>query len=147
MLRHLTLHGWQIEHDREETWAAYQQVVEGSPESCGCVPCQNWIRARDSVYPTGVRHILEELGIKLGYEAEVYYAANVEGGHLYCGWYNFIGRVEGKPENSASLFIDPFTVCFHEMAPVVHDVFKNRQVSTLEFNVVGPWLLDVPTPM
>jgi hypothetical protein len=146
MLRHLTLDGWRIQYDREATQAAYAVVATGGPESCGCVLCQNWVRVRDQVCPDGVRDILNELGIKHGYEAEVYQAAKVEDGHLYCGWYHFIGHVEEKPEPDGSLFIAPFTICFREHSQAAHEVFRDRQVVALEFNAVVPWLLDQPEP-
>jgi hypothetical protein len=88
---------WKIECDVSGTREAYAKIERGGPEECDCNTCNNFAAARQYAYPQEARSLLEQLGIDINKEAEVYHKCKLESGlHNYGGWFHFIGSIEGR---------------------------------------------------
>jgi hypothetical protein len=144
----IDLPGWRIEFDRAATVAAYEKLLVGGPESCGCDHCRNWANSRSKVYPADFAKMLNQLGIPLDRECEVYHNGKESDLHLYAGWYHFVGRVvSGERECSANVSFVPFSVFFHSKPALLPDAFAGQPVVQLEFEAGVPWLSEILEPV
>ena len=139
--------GWVIEYDAPATDAAYAELAADPALACGCEPCQNWARTRDRLHTPAFRELLDRFGIRPDREAEIAHMVRLAEGHVYGGWYHFVGRLLARPaESTASLWLPPFAVSFREDAQLVPPPFAPLRPLQLEFNGVFPWLSNVPEP-
>jgi len=105
--------------DRELTVELYSQTVTmPGADRCACVPCRNFAAQRGEVFPEHFNQFLGSLGIDplREWEAFEYDSCVNPNGHLYGGWFLFVGGlVEGidkRPEPQTELFAYWFTTSF-----------------------------------
>ncbi len=88
---------WELIVDKELTKQTYDKIETGSPESCGCNDCNNFILNREIIYPDEIKKLLCNLGIDYQKESEVWSCCQQENGvQLYSGWFHFKGQFKGK---------------------------------------------------
>ncbi|MDN5201959.1 hypothetical protein QQ008_11310 [Fulvivirgaceae bacterium BMA10] len=86
---------WTFEVDYNRTKEVYDKIEFGSPESCNCNDCKNFIANRENIYPLEIKRLLESLGINPKKESEIYHMARLENGlHHYGGWFHFKGKIK-----------------------------------------------------
>ena len=86
---------WKIQCDPEATREAFLRMPRGSPESCGCANCLNFVASRDRAYPSPALTIFNQLGIDSHKESEIWHTHRDERGlHHYGGFFHFIGVIE-----------------------------------------------------
>lgn len=149
---------WRLRIDLEATRAAYRAMTLPGPESCGCLPCQNFVAARDRAYPAPARQLFERLGIDWHKEAEVCHITRLGPGvHLYNGWFHFVGAIDAGREAwrflhakvAAPDFIaltGAFMVGLTSRQHLSHPPFRGQQLVQLEFTAEVPWVIDGPEP-
>jgi len=93
----------EVDVDVDGTRAAYAKLSVPGPEECGCGYCRNWAAQRETTYPEGAKRLLESMGVKPGYETEVWEVPSRDGRHYYSGWYPFIGSVVAKSDERAEI--------------------------------------------
>ena len=140
---------WQISADPEETRRAYECIVTGAPEECGCAYCRNFVAARGHVYSKEVRDLFERLGIRFDRESETYDLGESECGlYLYGGFFHFVGVIESGRDALEDMSLEPvtgrFSVGFTSQVALVPESFRNASVVQLEFLANVPWLIDEP---
>lgn len=142
----------QIECDVEATREAYAKIERGSPEECGC---NNFAAARQYAYSQEARSILEQLGIDVNKEAEVYHYCKLESGlHNYGGWFHFIGSIEGlnsKGQIAENTFTfdservgSRFAMYFTAHTALVPKAFGDQPVIQVEFEAEVHWVIEGP---
>ena len=138
--------GWTISFDRVATRLAYGQIASGGADGCTCDLCRNWVLSRDTILPTAFKNLLDQLGIPLARDVEVWHCARLDSGlHSYGGWYHFVGSiVSGEREGSPPLTFPPLAVLFRSRRDLVAEPFANQSVVQLDFHCEVPWLSDVP---
>jgi hypothetical protein len=82
-----------IRYDLERTKNAYAGMKTGSAERCGCRFCRNFVAQRNSIYPEPFRRLLDQLGIALDKEGDVFELGPVGSGVLYNGWFYLAGEL------------------------------------------------------
>jgi hypothetical protein len=147
---------WKIKCDVEATREAYAMIERGGPEECGCNTCKNFDAARQYAYPQEVRSLLEQLGIDINKEAEVYYNCKLESGlHSYGGWFHFIGSIEEGSDSrrrvAKSTFIleleridNRFAIGFTADTALVPGSFGDERVMQVEFEAEVNWFIEGP---
>src|SRR6266852_2226900 len=149
---------WQLSCDPESTRKAYSAVRIGGPEECGCEPCLNFVAARDQIYETDVRTLLEKLGVSPNREVEIYHMARLESGrHLYGGWFHFVGSIifgaDAAKQVSENVWqpdleseSDNFSLGFTSLVHLIRKPFNGLPLVQLEFTAQIPWILDAKEP-
>ena len=135
---------WKYSVDRDATIRAYGQTDHGGADTCDCAGCRNFRLARAQVFPADFLALLDELGIDPLKDAEVYHVARrAAGGHVYGGWYHFVGTLEETGDFPSVCLGDDFRVWMsHASAPRLPSL-KEKPVVQLEFDARPvPWLLD-----
>lgn len=142
----IEFHGWRIEYDRPATVAVYNRIPIGGPDTCGCAACRNWAATRRDVLPNNFQSLLDQLGIPLDCEIEVYHNCRLKSGlHSYGAWYHFVGHVlVGERESAPDIRLDGFACFFHSQPALLSDEFVDLPVVQLEVQAEIPWLSDVP---
>jgi hypothetical protein len=147
---------WIIQCDVDATRKAYAKIKSGGPEECGCNTCKNFVAARQYTYPQEVSSILEQLGISINKEAEVYHNCKLESGlHDYGGWFHFIGSIEEGPDSKRQIAENTFTfeleridnrfaMGFTADIALVQRSFGNQPVVQVEFEAEVPWVIEGP---
>jgi len=145
---------WKIECDVAGTREAYAKIERGGPEECDCNSCKNFAAARQYAFPQEARSLLEQLGIDIDKEAEVYHNCKLESGlHNYGGWFHFIGSIEDGPdskrqiaENSFALDLERmdnrFAMGFTAQTALVPRSFGDQPVIQVEFQAEVNWLIE-----
>ena len=156
---HITKIGhWQIEVDRCATEAAYL-MIQPWTGSC-CIPCANFQRLGQQVFPANVHELLRQLGIDYRKPAEVCHSFRTESGlHLYSGWFHVIGRILAGEDSHLRCCEDGSTqrvvtvdIAAHcrlglsESTDLVPSVMTSHPTVQIEFETDLPWVLDAPEP-
>ena len=147
---------WKIECHVGATREAYAKMERGGPEECGCNTCKNFASARQYAYPQEVRSLLEQLGIDMNKEAEVYHNCKLETGlHDYGGWFHLVGTIKEGPDSKRQIgentFIfeleridNRFAIGFTAQAALVPKSFGDHPVTQVEFETEVPWVIEGP---
>lgn len=131
-----------VRYDRDATLTAYVRLKRGSAEMCGCNVCRNFLAQRDSVYPQHFLKLLDQLGIDLTKEGDLYeegpLADNVQPSG---GWFYFVGEVVEAGDRLTEMGRD--FQCFIRSAGAtsVTKLFGDS-VCALEFTTRVRWVLD-----
>ena len=145
---------WRIKYDPDATRKAYAQVLQGSPEECGCNTCKNFAAARNYAYPPEAKAFFELLGIDLSKEPEVYHNRRLENGlHSYGGWFHFTGSIEegsdAKKQVAENVFrfeleqiTDGYAIGLTSHKALVPASFGDPQVVQIEFEAKVPWVIN-----
>jgi hypothetical protein len=131
-------------YDRDATLAAYVRLQRGSAEMCGCDACRNVLAQRDSVYLQHFLKLLDQLGIDLTKEGDLYEEGPPENNVQPCaGWFYFVGELVEAGERLTEMGKD--FQCFIRGAGTtsVTKLFGDS-VCALEFTARVPWVLDAP---
>jgi len=137
----LAYRDWLFECDPSATRIAYQQIVQGGAEECGCAGCRNFLVQRDVVFPPEVLKLFAELGVDHQRDAEIYHQAKLESGpHLYGGWFHFIGKIEKQPLGPAQIRED-FTIDFIPARQLAAPSFANEPLVQIEIAAELPWIV------
>jgi hypothetical protein len=131
-----------IRFDREATVAAYSQVEQGGADRCSCSGCRNFALLRDKIYPDTFRELLDKLGIDPKKEGEAVHYGPKGDGHLYGGWFYFVGEVI-EPGERSTIAGDDFQYWTGTSFPRPPAVF-GKTVAALEFMAQLPWILEEP---
>jgi hypothetical protein len=132
-----------VRFDREATVELYRQKITiPGADSCTCVPCKNFAAQRDKVFPEEFNQFLRSIGIDplREWEAFDYHFGVNPDGHLYGGWFLFVGGlVEGidkRPEPQPEPFAYWFTASFPTGTLPI-----GPKYCAVEFLARIPWLL------
>ena len=149
---------WELSCDPESTRKAYAAVSMGGPEECGCEPCLNFAAARDQIYESNVRALLEKLGVSPNREVEIYHTARLESGrHLYGGWFHFVGSIISGADAAKQVAENVwqpdlektgeyFSLGFSSRLGLVRKPFAGLSLVQLEFTAKVPWILAAAEP-
>ena len=132
---------WIFDCDVEATQQAYENILAGGLEGCGCSGCRNFLEQRESVFPQEVVHLFGALGINYERDAEIYHTARMESGlHLYGGWFHFIGSVSKQPNGPAQVG-EHFTIDFLVDRALAAKSFESQPLIQVEITAEVPWVL------
>ena len=131
-----------VDVDVAATKAAYAKFSIPGPEECGCSYCRNWVSQRTKTYPAAVKNLLQRMGIKAGYETEIWEVPSEDNRHYYSGWYPFIGEIIEKSESRET--IDGMEVWVSEGLSYNVPWMPVGKTQELHFSVVIDWVLDEP---
>ena len=151
----ITIGRWVLRYDPETTRSAFGLISTGSPESCGCGDCVNFVAARERAYPSQALAIFDRLGIDRCKESEIWHTHRDEAGlHHYGGFFHFVGVIEsgkdamqmvnGRGTYDLETIGDEFEFGFSSEAALVPKSFAGAQVVQLEFQAKIPWVLNMP---
>jgi hypothetical protein len=135
---------WKYRVDRDATILAYRQVDRGGADTCDCAGCRNFRLARAQVFSSDFLALLGELGIDPLKDAEVYHVARLaSGGHVYGGWYHFVGKLDEIGDFPPVCLGDGFRVWMCQASAPRLPSLKEKPVVQLEFDAGAvPWILD-----
>ena len=146
---------WKFEVDFNRTKEVYDKIEVGSPESCGCNDCKNFVENRIKIYPEEIKELLAELGINFKKESEIYHICKLENGyHHYGGWFHFKGKItEGKDckkilSNGGSTFdtiqiADNFRIAFMKGSDLAFlDKDESSKLMQIEFIAESEWVIN-----
>jgi hypothetical protein len=130
--------------DREATVGLYSQtIIVPGADSCNCLSCRNFAAQRVKVFPEEFVQFLGELGIDPLKEWEAFdcdFGVSPDG-HLYGGWFLFIGGlVDGsrdRPESQQAPFAYWFTTSFPTGTLPI-----GLKFCAVEFIARVPWILS-----
>jgi len=132
---------WIFNCDVEATRKAYDSIVSGGAEECGCSYCLNFIEARQKIYPTEVLDLFATLRINYRKEVEAYQMGrSVSGLHLYGAWFHFVGRIVNQPDAPEKL-TEQFSIDFFTKSDLAAKAFAGRPLIQVEITTEIPWLL------
>jgi hypothetical protein len=132
-----------VRFDQALTRAAYKLVPSGDAERCGCSYCLNFAAQRSSAYPREFRSLLEEIGIDLDKEGEVYEMGPEGDRRIFGGWFYFAGEVaESGERNSMLVNFEYWFVNAKRLPKPVADF--GDKVAAVEFITRLPWVLAHP---
>jgi hypothetical protein len=149
---------WEVLCDSEATRTAYAGVFLGSPEECGCEPCQNFAASRGQIYTPNILALLRKLGISSNREAEIYHLARLASGrHLYGGWFHFVGSIQSGSDATKQIAENAwqpdleeadryFSVGFSSHLALVQKSFSGFPLVQLEFSAEVPWVISALEP-
>jgi hypothetical protein len=141
LMTQITYRDWILDCDVDMTRAGYETISAGGAETCGCLGCRNFLAQRDSVFPSEVLNLFNELGVNHERDAETYHMARLEPGlHLYGAW--FVGAIIKEPIGPATL--DNFTIDFIPNNDLAAKAFHNQRLVQIEITVKLPWVLSEP---
>jgi hypothetical protein len=152
MMDVIRVSNWVIEVDPVETNRAQAARSTGSPESCGCLPCRNFVAARPTVYSAEFADLLARLGVPLDRESEIWHGCEVAAGrHSYGGWFHFVGQISDGPDclrEDGSIELaelpDGISIGFTRRLGQVPETFPVTNIVQLEFSAEVPWVLKEP---
>ena len=132
----------EIEVDVKATRLSYIRMTMPGPEECGCSYCRNWAAQRQTAYPSSVRSLFEEMGIRFGYETEVW-DAPWDGGRRCCGgWYTFLGDIVTKSEDH--VLFDDMELWLSEGVSYNVPWLEPGNGHEIHFYTTVDWVLDEP---
>ena len=139
---------WKFTVNRNETDLAYSKIGLGGADSCACATCRNFAKARMCVFPVEFLAFLEQLGINLRKEVEVYsFSSSVPGFRDTSGWFHFVGSLEATGDFPPVDYGGGFTAWMCRTGAPRHSIFTNLPAVQLEFRAkLVPWILDEPEP-
>jgi hypothetical protein len=129
-----------VRYDRDATVTAYAILKCGDADRCGCVYCRNFAAQRTSAYPLEFLSLLDQLGIDVGKEGEVFDMAGPFDltSRPVGGWFYFVGEFVEAGERLIQS--GEFRYWFQPKFPRPPACFGERVVA-VEFSTVIPWLL------
>jgi len=131
-----------VRYDRDATVAAYAHLQRGSAEMCGCNVCRNFLAQRDGVYPQHFLRLLDQMGIDLTKEGDLYEEGPLADNVQPCaGWFYFVGQVVEAGERLTEMGKDFQCFIRGAGATSVTKLFGDS-VCALEFTARVPWVLD-----
>jgi len=133
-------HGWIAEVDVEATKRAYASGGPGASAECGCSECANFAAAREAgyIYPAKVARLLEDMGVDLTRESEVFVESPAHRGSLvYGGWFNIAGELLEGPDEAVEIE-QGFELLACPEGAVVDDAFGEVPVFRIEFLALAP---------
>jgi hypothetical protein len=137
---HFEFHGWAAEVDVDATRHAYAVGSPGASVECGCDECANFITAREAgyVYPDKVAKLLQDMGVDLSRESDVFVDGSAgRGTVVYGGWFNVAGEL--VHEAPGPVEVEPgFELYALPEGAVVDDAFGEAPVFRIEFQVLVP---------
>lgn len=132
---------WIFDCDVEATRQAYESIMAGGAEECGCGGCRNFVEQRQSIFPEEAITLFDRLGINYKRDAEIYHMARMESGlHSYGGWFHFVGNILKQPIGPAKLN-DRFTIDFILNDDLAAKSFENLSLVQVEITAEIPWIL------
>jgi hypothetical protein len=151
----IVIRRWILQTDPEATRVAFSDVPTGSPESCGCGDCLNFVAARDRAYPPEALAIFEQLGIDRSKESEIWHNyRDASGQHHYGGFFHFVGALEGGKDAMVMInghgtydlerIAEEFDFGLTSNVALVPAAFGENQIVQLEFQTRIPWVLNTP---
>ncbi len=132
-----------LDVDVEATRHSYATIVTPGPEECGCAYCRNWLVQRESAYPQSVRELLIQMGIRFGFETEVWDVPSADYRRFCSGWYPFIGHIVKKAENQK---IEDMEVWISEGLSYSVPWLVSNNAHELHFSTIVDWILNGPEP-
>jgi hypothetical protein len=133
---------WIFNCDVEATRKAYDSIVSGGAQQCGCAYCLNFIEWRQSNFPAEVLDLFAELGIDYRKEVEAYQMARSASGlHLYGAWFHFVGRIVKQPVAPENL-TRQFSIDFLNKSDLAAKGFAGRPLVQVEITAEVSWLLE-----
>jgi hypothetical protein len=147
---------WTFLVDFERTKDIYDSVPHGSPEVCNCDKCKNFAANRHNAYPDEIEELLNELGIDIKKEAEVYHMGlrTEDGQHHYGGWFHFKGQIlkgvdfrfrqGANVETSDTINVNDSFIIWLTRQCTRH-FFEDEEVNSLiqlEFATTSNWVID-----
>ena len=143
---------WELIVDKELTKVAYDKIFIGGPEGCGCNDCKNFLKNRETIYPTEIKNLFNELGIDYKKESEICHYGRLEDGlHYYGGWFHFKGKFIGKDcsvptdPNAGDFELTPinkeFSIGFRYQNELTFFSDKENLVQ-IEFETKTPWTIE-----
>jgi hypothetical protein len=155
---------WTVVADALETRRVHDSIAAGSPESCGCLDCRNFVAGRSLAYPHAALSLFEQLGMRPDRESEIGAAIDLgDARFLYCGFFHFVGRIVSGPpalvairtlpdtedltQGSIGRFDfreleAPFGFTLRERRDLADQGFEGLPLVQLEFETHIPWLLS-----
>ena len=145
---------WVFEVDQQLTKQAYQKISSSGADTCVCNDCKNYVAYRDSVFPTEIKRLFDDLGIDYKKEVEITSWEKLPNGlHHIGGWFHFKGEIlKGKdyrvPLAGGNGFTfdltklnDSFSIGFGPGSDLT--IFDDKSdLIQVEFDTNIPWVLD-----
>jgi hypothetical protein len=151
-MKTLIYESWVIGYDDVLTREIFKDVISG-PQRCGCGNCENFILARDQVYPESLKKILNQLGIDYQKETEISHFNRVRTGcHFYGGWFHFVGQIQKAPEDEGANIYGrvpeelDFAWSFSNKQYLIPEAFGRNPVIQLDWIGKVPWVIDTEEP-
>ncbi|HMI52928.1 MAG TPA: hypothetical protein VK525_15560 [Candidatus Saccharimonadales bacterium] len=140
----LTVGQQKVVFDREATVELYRQTItDPGADTCVCIPCKNFAAQRGKVFPAPFDQFLRSLGIDPFKEWEAFgldFGVDPNG-HLYGGWFLFIGGlVEGGDKQPEPQQQKPFAYWFTASFPT-GTLPIGPKYCAVEFLARIPWVL------
>lgn len=110
------------------------------------------------MFPEAVRQFMDNAGICMSRETEIYHNGVLESGlHSYGGWFHLIGRLVEGTDTSVPIDGNSGTFDLHDFSSechigvtaktqLVHSAFSARELLQLEFAVEIPWVISDVEP-
>ncbi len=139
---------WSYSTDRNATERAYSKAEKGGADTCNCVPCRNFRKARTIAFPAAFLTLLDQLGIDPSKDGEVYHnGRNAPGRHDYAGWFHFVGELAETGDFAPVSLAEGFTAWMCRAGAPRLASLEGLAAVQLEFHAEGvPWLLNEPEP-
>jgi hypothetical protein len=144
MEKELTFGPQRVLFDREATVELYRQTITiPGADSCSCISCKNFAAQRGIVFPEEFCQFLGVLGIDARKEWEAFdYDFGVNpSGHLYGGWFLFVGELAEGPNKGIEPQQQPFAYWFTTSFPT-GTLPSGLKLCAVEFLVRVPWALS-----
>src|SRR5271163_133957 len=143
MERERTLALQRVSFDREATAELYRKTIAvPGADKCGCLSCKNFAAQRSKVFPKEFAEFLGAMGIDPTKEWEAFdcdYDVN-SSGHLYGGWFLFVGGLVAGGAEQPSPNRRPFAYWFTDSFPT-GTLPDGVKYCAVEFLARVPWIL------
>jgi hypothetical protein len=130
--------------DREATVELYRQTITiPGADGCGCIYCKNFAAQRGKVFPEEFVQFLGALGIDphKEWEAFDYDFGENPSGHLYGGWFLFVGGLTDGVDERPGPPQESFAYWFTSSFP--NGTLPNGvKFCAVEFLARIPWVLS-----
>jgi len=144
MENQLSLAHQRIWFDRQATAELYRKTITiPGADHCTCISCKNFAAQRGNVFPEKFVEFLRELGIDPRIEWEAFdYDFDVNpSGHLYGGWFLFVGGLEHGNDQQPNADRQPFAYWFTSSFPT-GTLPTGVKYCVVEFLARVPWVLS-----
>jgi len=143
MERELGLAKQKVLFDREATLDLYRRTLTTpGADGCTCISCKNFAAQRGKVFPEAFHQFLSELGIDALKEWEAFdydFGLNPVG-HLYGGWFLFVGGLIQGGDKGIESAQEPFAYWFTNSFPN-GTLPPDLKYCAVEFFARIPWVL------
>jgi hypothetical protein len=140
---------WEFSIDRQATLDAYARAPRGDSERCSCNGCRNFVAARDQAFPKAFVDLLQNWGIDIRKDGEVYHNAQLPSGlHDYGGWFHFVGTLTKTGDLPVVELVPGFSVWLNKPSAPALDVFEGLPLVEVQFHTeLVPWVLNEPSAL